>query len=195
MKFSDRAQVSAARQRAAIASLLLVFLAAPGVRSQASKPEPDTVVFPNGEKLIGHFEGFIGGSAKFKSDTMGEITIDLSKVQELRTSQRYAVIKKDVKLARGDKDGMIPLGTLTVTSKTVQVDSGAGKPSETIAVGDLGNVVDEASFHKAFGHPNIFQDWGGEASVGVSLVEATQNSVSFNTSIALLRAIPTAGWL
>ncbi|HWX38537.1 MAG TPA: DUF481 domain-containing protein [Candidatus Sulfotelmatobacter sp.] len=195
MKFSDRAQVSAARQRAAIASLSLVFLAAPGVRSQASKPEPDTVVFPNGEKLIGHFEGFIGGSAKFKSDTMGEITIDLSKVQELRTSQKYAVIKKDVRLARGDKDGMIPLGTLTVTNKTVQVDPGGGKPSETIAEGDLGNVVDEASFHKAFGHPNILQDWGGEASVGVSLVEATQNSVSFNSSIALIRAIPTAGWL
>lgn len=65
------------------------------------KPEPDVVVFPNGEKLIGHFESFSKGSAKFKSDTLGEVTVDLSKVQELHTSARFAVIRKDVKLARG----------------------------------------------------------------------------------------------
>jgi putative salt-induced outer membrane protein YdiY len=116
-------------------------------------------------------------------------------VQELHTSQKFAVIKKDVNLARGDKDGMIPLGTLTVTNKTVQVDPGGGKPAETVAVGDLGNVVDEASFHKAFAHPNILHDWSGEATVGVSLVEATQSSTSFNTSISLLRATPSEAWL
>lgn len=195
MKFLNLVRTPPARRRATFASLVLICSVSPVLRAQAPKPEPDTVVFPNGEKLIGHFEGFTGGAAKFKSDTMGEITIDLSKVQELRTGQRYAVIKKGVQLARGEKDGVIPVGTLTVSNKNVQVDPGSGKPGQTIAVGDLDNVVDEDSFNKALGHPNILQGWGGEASVGVSLVEATQNSTSFNTSIGLLRAMPTEAWL
>jgi hypothetical protein len=195
LKFLNFSQAPAARRRATIASLFLICFASPALRGQASKPEPDTVVFPNGEKLIGHFEGFTGGAAKFKSDTMGEITIDLSKVQELHTSQRYAVIKKGVQLTRGESAGAIPVGILTVNNKNIQVDPGSGKPAQTIAVGDVDNVVDEDSFNKALGHPNILQGWGGEASLGVSLVEATQNSTSFNTSISLLRAMPTEAWL
>jgi hypothetical protein len=195
LNFLNFAQAPAARRRTTIASLCLICFASSVLRGQASKPEPDTVVFPNSEKLIGHFEGFTGGAAKFKSDTMGEITFDLSKVQELHTSQRYAVIKKGVQLTRGEKDGAIPVGILTVNNKNVQVDPGSGKPAQTIAVGDLDNVVDEESFNKALGHPNILQGWGGEASLGVSLVEATQNSTSVNTSISLLRAIPTEAWL
>ena len=195
MKFSNLAHISAARRRATIASLFLICFASPTLCAQASKPEPDTVVFPNGEKLVGHFEGSTGGAAKFKSDTMGEITIDLSKVQELRTTQRYAVIKKGVQLMRGEKDGAIPVGILTVNNKNVRVDPGGGKPAQTIVVGDLDSVVDEESFNKALGHPNILQGWGGEAALGVSLVEATQNSTSVNTSISLLRAIPTEAWL
>jgi len=165
------------------------------LHAQAAKPDADTVVFANGEKLVGHFESFTGGSAKFKSDSLGEITVDLSKVQELHTSQKFAVIKKGVELARGEHDGKIPHGTLTISDKNVRVEPGDGKPVETIAVGDLENVVDEASFNKAFERPGLFQNWSGAASIGASIVEATQNSVSFTSSISLLRAIPTVAWL
>lgn len=195
MKFSNLARAVTTSSCAAIAGLCSLLFGVQGLRAQAAKPEPDTVVFPNGEKLIGHFEGFTGGSAKFKSDAMGEITIDLSKVQELRTSQKYAVVKKGVELERGQRSGKIPLGTLTVSNKSVQVDPGGGKPAETVAVADLENIVDEDSFNKAFGHPNILQKWGGSASVGASLVEATQNSLSITSAISLIRAIPTEAWL
>jgi hypothetical protein len=79
-----------ASNRAAIVLLFAFSLTSTGLYAQAPKPEPDVVVFPNGEKLIGHFESFIGGAAKFKSDTLGEITIDLTKVQEMRTSEKFA---------------------------------------------------------------------------------------------------------
>jgi uncharacterized protein DUF481 len=185
----------AAPHCAAAAALAFFFVSAPRLRAQAAKPEPDTVVFANGEKLVGHFESFAGGSAKFKSDSMGEIAIDLSKVQELHTSAKYAVIKKGVQLARGQKGGVIPVGTLALSNKNVQIDPGNGKPAQTVAVGDLENIVDEASFNKAFERPGILQKWAGTASVGASIVQATQNSTSFNTTISLLRAIPTAAWL
>lgn len=183
------------RLGAVVALCFMASLASPGLRAQAPKPEPDTVVFPNGEKLIGHFESFTGGVAKFKSDTLGEITIDLSKVQEMHTSAPFAVIKKDVKLARGEKDGQIPRGTLTVSNKTVQVNPGNGQPEQSVAVGDLNNIIDVPSFNKAFERPGLFQDWSGAIALGTSLVEATQNSVSINSSIALVRAIPTENWL
>ena len=195
MKFSDRALVAVASYSIAILGLFSLFLGSPDLRAQASKAEPDTVVFPNGEKLIGHFESFATGSAKFKSDAMGEITIDLSKVQELRTSRKFAVIRKGVQLEKGQRDGKIPLGTLTITNKNVQVDPGSGKPVENVAVADLEDIVDEGSFNKAFGRPNILQKWSGAASLGASLVQATQNSLSLASSLSLVRAIPTETWL
>lgn len=182
-------------QRAAIALFFLVSMSSAGLHAQASKPEPDVVVFPNGEKLVGHFESFAGGSAKFKSDTLGEITIDLSKVQELHTSEKFAVIRKNVKLAKGEKDGQIPQGTISVTNQAVQVDPGNGQPPQTVAVGDLNVIIDRASFDQAFSRPGLFQKWKGGITVGASIVEATQNSVSFNTAVALIRAIPLENWL
>jgi hypothetical protein len=184
-----------ASHRAAVALLLLVSLSPAGLHAQASKPEPDMVVFPNGEKLIGHFESLIGGTAKFKSDTLGEITIDLNKVQELHTSETFAVIGKNVKLTRGEKGGQIPLGTISIADKTVQVNPGNGQPTQTVPVGDLNNIIDAARFDQAFHHSSFFQKWNGEIAVGTSIVEATQNSLSFNTTVSLVRAVPTETWL
>ena len=184
-----------ATQRSAAALLFAFSLCSAGLHAQASKPEPDVVVFPNGEKLIGHFESFIGGTAKFKSDTLGEITIDLSKVQELHTSQKFAVIGKNVNLARGEKGGQIPLGTITVADKTVQVNAGDGHPALTIPVADLNNIIDEQSFDQAFRHSGFFQKWNGAIAVGTSIVEATQDSLSVNTTVSLVRAVPSETWL
>ena len=63
--------------------------------SAAAKAEPDTILYANGEKLVGEqFEGLIGGAAKFKSDKVGEIAIDLSAVPKLQaSSHRFAVVR------------------------------------------------------------------------------------------------------
>ncbi|HEV7967118.1 MAG TPA: DUF481 domain-containing protein [Candidatus Acidoferrales bacterium] len=180
---------------AEIALLFLVSLSSVGLHAQTSNREPDVVVFPNGEKLIGHFESFVGGTAKFKSDTLGEITIDLSKVQELHTSEKFAVIGKNVNLARGERDGQIPVGTISVADKTVQVNPGNGRPTQTVPVADLNNIIDEASFDQAFHHSSFFQKWNGAIAVGTSIVEATQNSVSLSTTVSLVRAVPSETWL
>ncbi len=48
-----------------------LFLAVSALHAQApAKAPPDTVVFANGEKLEGHFDGFTSGAAKFKSDQL-----------------------------------------------------------------------------------------------------------------------------
>jgi hypothetical protein len=189
---------SATRSQARTAIYLVLVLSSALVRGHAQgKPssEPDVVVFPNGEKLIGHLESFTGGSAKFKSDTLGEITIDLNKVQELRTSEKFAVVRKNLQLAKGETDGQVPRGTILVTNQKVEVHPENGQPAQTLGFGDLGYIVDEGSFEKAFRRPSIFADWKGVIAVGSSIVEATQNSVSFNTSVGFVRAVPTETWL
>jgi hypothetical protein len=170
-------------------------LSCAGLHAQASKPDPDVVIFPNGEKVIGHFESFIGGAAKFKSDALGEITIDLSKVQELHTSQKFAVIAKNVKLAKGERDGQIPRGTISVSNQTVEVNPGNGQPAQNVPIANLSDIIDEVTFDQAFRHARFYEKWNGAVAVGSSIVEATQNSVSFNTSVSLVRAIPTQNWL
>jgi hypothetical protein len=174
----------------------LVLLGPRGLRAQdnvnAAKPEPDSVVFPDGEKLRGHFEGLIGGTAKFKSDQAGEITIDLSKIQELNSPQRFAVVKKGVKLTKGETDGKIPRGTISIVNHTITVDPGNGQAAQTMPVDIATDIVDEATFLKAFQSPGIFHDWKGTIALGASLVEATQNSVSLSTAVNLVRAMPPA---
>jgi hypothetical protein len=66
---------------------------------------------------------------------------------------------------------------------------------QTVPVGDLGNVIDQAAFDQAFRGTGFFDKWTGTVSIGSSIVEATQNSLSFNTSASLIRAIPTESWL
>src|SRR5579862_5847397 len=164
---------------ALIVSIAMVLCASTSLHAQAPAPAgPDTVIFSNGEKLVGHFEGFVGGAAKFKSDQLGEITIDLTKIQELHTSERFAVVRKGVKLNKNERDGQIPHGTVSITNQTLQVDPGNGQPAQTVAVGDLNDIVDQAAFDQAYGGQGItqlFHGWKGTLGLGLSLVEATQN--------------------
>ena len=178
----------------AMVFLAVIFLDPAGLRAQAG---PDTVVYGNGEKLIGHFEGSTGGAAKFKSDKVGEIAIDLSMIQELHSSQRFAVIKKGVKLTKGEIDGKVPRGSISIVNQTVAVDPGNGQAVQTVAIGDIGDIVDEATFLAAFKSAGILHDWKGSLAFGASLVEATQNSVSFNSGVNLVRTMPLASqnWL
>lgn len=176
--------------------VLIAVFTPPDLRAQDNtNPAADTLVFPNGEKLIGHLESVAGGTAKFKSDTLGEINVDLSKVQEFHSAKEYAVIKKGVKLGRGATGSQIPQGAISMTEKKVDVTGGNGQSAQTIDVGDVGNIVDEAAFQAALHHASIFAHWKGAVVFGSSIVAATQNSLNFTTSASVTRTAPTEDWL
>ena len=71
-----------------------------------AKPEPDVLIFADDEKLIGHLVRSTGASVTFKSDMAGEITVEWSKIRELRTQRPFAVVQKNVKLHRHE-DGRV----------------------------------------------------------------------------------------
>ena len=58
-------------------------LAALASAQTPAKPEPDTLILNDGEKLIGHLVRSTGSSVRFRSDVLGELTVDWSKIQEL----------------------------------------------------------------------------------------------------------------
>ncbi len=150
-------------------------------------PEPDVLILTNGDRLTGQFVNSSGGSVTFKSDMAGEIHVDWTKIRELHSSRRFAVIPKGVRV-RYKAGSQVPQGTIAVTDQKIEVSS---TPPQSIPVGNAANVIDEDAFQKAVTHnPNFFQDWTGAMTAGASLVDATQTSRTFTSAINLIRAVP-----
>ncbi len=171
------------------ALLLACVVTAPALLAQ------DVMVFTDGERLQGKFVRSNGGSAVFKSDTLGEVTVDWSKVRELQSSQAFAVIPKNVQLKRNADTSKIPEGTIAVADQKITVTPPAGQP-QTVAVADADHVIDKTSFENALQHnPGFFSDFAGTVTAGASLVESTQTSRTFNVAVNLVRTVPDADWL
>jgi hypothetical protein len=160
-----------------------------------AKPQPDVLIFTDGEKLIGQLKSAKGDSVVFKSDMAGEITVAWSKIQELRTTRPFAVIGKNAQLRKHADAGQAPEGNLVMTGQKIAVEPASGAP-RTVAVPDAGFVVAQPDFEKAMNHNDGFlHDWGGAVTAGASLVEATQESENFTGAIALVRTEPTESWM
>ena len=162
----------------------------------AQTPQPDVLIFTDGETLLGHLERATASSVTFKSNMAGEITVDWSKIKELRSSERFAVIKKGAKLSWRQSTAGIAQGTLTASGSQIQIQAAANTPPVNIPTNQVQNVVGAEEFQKAVGErPNFFADWKGSATAGVSLVEATQNERTFTGTVNLTRTMPTEDWL
>ncbi len=170
-----------------------------GLRAQtpaaAPKPEPDVLIFTNGEKLVGHLVSSHGGTLTFKSDSLGDVTVDWKKVQELHASETFVVIDKNVKLNRKSDTSKLPTGAVSMTDQKLTVTPAAGAP-ETVPVADTAHLVDQPAFERAVLHnPGFFEAWNGAVTAGATLVEATQQSRMFTGAFNLVRAIPTENWI
>src|SRR5579883_226013 len=169
----------------------LLLLATALFLSAQAKPEPDVITFTNGDKLAGHFVKASGASVTFKSDVLGDLTVDWSKVKELQTSVTVAVVPKGVKIHKRGDTSAVAQGTLAESNATIQLT-----PAKSIPVADAAVVLDQASFNKAVTNtPGFFQDWKGAITGGATLVEATQNSRTFTAGIALVRTEPSESWM
>jgi hypothetical protein len=177
---------------AAAGGSALLYAQAPGA---AAKPQPDVLLFTDGEKLIGQLKSAKGDSVVFKSDMAGEVTVPWSKIQELRTSHPFAIVGKNAKLVRHMDVSQVPQGKLSMTDQKIAVEAAAGAP-RTVPVADAGFLLPQPDFEKAMNrNAGFFDDWGGAVTAGASLVYATQDASTLTGGIALVRAEPTESWL
>jgi len=175
--------------------LLTCLLIAPALLAQTPPENKDVMTFNDGERIVGKFERSNADSAVFKSEALGEITVEWSKVKELTTSQQFAVIPKNVILKRRADASKIAEGAIEVKDQKVTVTPAAGT-AQTVAVADTDHLVDRATFDAEVQHnAGIFSDWAGTITLGASLVEATQSSKSYNAAINLVRLVPDVDWL
>ncbi|HWB99799.1 MAG TPA: DUF481 domain-containing protein [Bryobacteraceae bacterium] len=159
-------------------------------------PAPDVLVFTNGDRLVGQFVRSTGASVTFKSDMLGEITVDWAKIKELHSAQQFAVVEKGVRLGKHEDASKIPQGAVTMTDQKLEVRPKEGQAPQTIPVTESAYVIEENTFQRAVMHQAGWREaWAGSITGGASLVEATQHSRTFTGAISLVRALPTEAWL
>ncbi|MGA3029028.1 MAG: DUF481 domain-containing protein [Bryobacteraceae bacterium] len=173
--------------------LVVAAIAFAGALRAETPPEPDVLVLNDGEKLIGQLLSANGPSVKFKSNALGDVTVDWSKIKELHTPRRFAVIPKNVDLRKPADASRVPQGTLSMADQKLSVN---GATTATIPVADSAHVVEQPAFQNAVEHqPGLLAGWKGAVTGGAALVESTQNSRTFTAALNLVRAVPEYDWL
>jgi len=185
--------------RPAVLPLVAIFaflMAAGDLFAADDKPQPDVVVFTNGDQLSGKFVQAIGDTVTFHSDIVGDINIDWSKIKELHTAQKLAVLDKNVQIRHHQIPANLPIGTVSVADNQITVQSTTNATIAPIPIKNAQFVIDETTLNKEIrGHPGFFQAWNGTATAGLTIVQATQNQYTFNGAVALARVVPTVSWL
>jgi hypothetical protein len=62
-------------------------------------------------------------------------------------------------------------------------------------LGDVGNVVPQAEFEKAFRRTSLVRGWTGGLTAGLSLTEATQDNLTYTAAASFVRSVPAENWL
>ncbi len=150
---------------------------------------PDVLLFKNGEKFMGQLQSATGSTVTFKSEMAGVVTVEWTKVQELQTSEKFAVIPKGVTIRRSNDTANVAKGTIGVKDNQVEVTGPQGAP-QRMPVGDLSNVVNAAAFDNAFRRQSFFSNWKGGATLGISLTEATQKNQTISSALNFVRSVP-----
>jgi len=172
--------------------LSLLFAAAAALAQQSSpppKPEPDVLIFTNGDKLTGTLVRATDGNVVFKSDMAGELTIPFDKVKELRSSGNFSMLKK----GPPSKTNLVGQGQVNVADNNVTVTA---VPPVTLAIKDVGYVIDTPTYDREVHHElGFFHAWNGAITAGATIVRATDNITSFTFGMSLARLSPSVDYL
>jgi uncharacterized protein DUF481 len=105
------------------------------------------------------------------------------------------IAEKGVTFRQHDDQTKIPQGTISLADQKLQISPQPGAPPQTVPVGNVQNVIPEASFLRAFHRRKLTEGWQGAAGLGLALVAATQNSRSLTTNLSLVRTVPNETWI
>jgi hypothetical protein len=176
------------------ALLLALLAAAPAALAQATapaRPEPDVIVFTNGDRLTGMLERGVGNTVIFKSDVAGEITVPLTKVKELHSNGSFAVLLKGVPVSR---KAVVP-GTVLYGEGTLTVAIPTGAP-QTVPADKIAYIIDQPTYDRELEkRPGPLFGWHGAVNGGATVVRSTQTGETFTAGINLVRALPGVPFL
>ena len=184
------------RRTIPVAAFSLFFPLTVALGFAADAPAPDVLVFTNGDQLTGKLVNAAGGKVTFHSDMAGDVSIEWAKIKEIRSAQKFAILEKGVKPGRKTPDSLVPQGTITLADQKIEVTPVSGPPIAPIPLTNIDFVVEDTTYHSKVDHdPGFFHDWHGAATGGATIVQATQNTYTFNAAVNLVRVIPDVTWL
>lgn len=185
--------------RALFVIVLVAFVALPLRRAAAqakSASAPDLLVLANGDRISGKFVREVGGTVTFHDDILGDISVPWSKIRELHTQTKMAVLTHSIPGHIHQLPANLPQGTLAVQAGMITVQPENNATIAPIPIANAQYIVDEADLQKQlFGHPSFFTGWNGGATLGITAVKATENQFSLAASLGLTRVIPSVSWL
>lgn len=180
----------------AAASDTLFGHAAKPAKAAKKSPPSDSIVFTNGDRLTGSLVREVGGTVTFHSEMVGDIEVPWSKIKELHTKSKLAVLNKSFTARHGLVPAHVPVGTLSVADNLITVHPDNNATITPIPVKNAQYIVDEITLHKEIlHHPGFFAGWNGTMTAGATVVQATQKQYTFSGAIALARVVPTVSWL
>ena len=159
-----------------------------------TEPKPDVLVFANGDQLTGQLERVTAGTVVFKATDAGELQVRWAKIKTLCTDQPFAILMLKEKVRHGHRNAQVPEGSFCMANQQITIHATGG--DQTIPVAGIAHVIDAATYKTAVQHtPNLLHGWTGTLTGGASIVQSTQNETTYNSAIALARAIPTVAWI
>jgi len=134
----------------------------------------DQITLKNGDRLTGTVVKGDGKTLVVHTEAAGDITIQFSAIQDIKTDQELHVSLKDGKTA---------VGPVTTTEGKIEVATKASGmvevPKEGVTL--IRNDAEQAAYDKSL-HPGLMHGWTGGANVGFSV--ARGNSQTENLAVA-----------
>jgi Protein of unknown function, DUF481 len=164
---------------------------------KAAKPpdNQDTITLTNGDTLTGKVGKVTFGKVAFHDDVLGDLTIPLSKIKTMNTKTAFAAASTAESLTRKNVAEEVPVGKVSIENETVKITPQSGGERQFPAK-DLSFMLDAEAYQRELhNESDFFYGWTGTATVGATLVEATNSSQTYTGTLAFVRAIPTIAGL
>jgi hypothetical protein len=162
----------------------------------AAAPEKspgDVLIFTNGDQLTGKLMHSTGTTVTFHSDMAGDIDVNWSKVKELRSERQFVVLGKGARKSWRSLRS-VPSGSIKVEDKKIELRG--EHETQVMPIASTADVLDQETFeNEALKDVNFFHRWTGTATLGSTLISATQNNYTYTGAANLVRSMPSVTYL
>jgi hypothetical protein len=184
----------------------------------SAQTPPDVITFINGEKMSGQLRGATNTGVIFRSEMVGDVVVDWSRIQDLHSATGFAALMRGqanasaqpvpnnapaivvqpsappaseprvVAVAPAPVPAPEPPSPPVATARRAEPPPPPAPPAATPPVPAPSDS--QTASAAWFGH-RLFSGWKGGATLGFALTEATQNNLSLNAAVNLARLTPS----
>jgi len=129
----------------------------------------ETIKFKNGEQLIGQWKQVQEGNLTFTSESLGEVTVALDKLQSFEPSKPVVVVTKSGQEVR-EQLSRLDSGSWEVTG---------GNTKQTLVAASVDGIYPEETYKPPEVKRQPWQSWKGNTSLGYGLQRGDQGHQQF----------------